>query len=231
MKTKITLKIMLLLMVALTNIQCSKTPPDTNKQNNITCDSANTVLIPADMKARFYFKEGTYWIYKNIDNGEIDSMWVSKSGNDINPTNPKISQTGLNKCYEGFGLFVKNNEFINSDQYFYTLSIESYPKDGLNLNNELYNLVEVSARNNYLGNVLLNNKGGIYEKYDSDIHFIDTITIQTKLYTNVLNLNYPNSTSHGLFSDAYYVKNIGLVKFVRSNDNSIWELIRYKINQ
>ena len=33
----------------------------------ITCDSVNTVLIPEDMKARFYFKEGTYWIYENIE--------------------------------------------------------------------------------------------------------------------------------------------------------------------
>ncbi len=50
-------------------------------------------------------------------------------------------------------------------------------------------------------------------------------------YKNILNIYYPNGTSRDIYSNMYYAKNIGLVKFVRSNDNSTWELIRYKIYQ
>jgi hypothetical protein len=95
---KLFLFIFLIILTAL-NIQCCKPPTDNIPSTVVVnCDSNNTVLIPEDMKARFYFKEGTYWIYKNISSGEIDSMWAWLSQNKIEPINPKIPQRGLNKC-------------------------------------------------------------------------------------------------------------------------------------
>lgn len=67
---------------------------------------------------------------------------------------------------------------------------------------------------------------------DAEVLFEDSILTEENLkYKNILNLKYPSTNTNDIYSDMYYAKNIGLVKFVRSNDNSTWELIRYKINQ
>ncbi len=214
-----------------TIIQCSKTPPIKNP-TDISCDSTNTVLIPEDMKARFYFKQGTYWIYKNIDNGEIDSMWVWKGDNIISNVNSKWYTKGLNKCYESFSCFIQNTNY-NVNKYYSTIGISIHPQDELNRKDELFEITETSPINNFRGDFRIAIRGIKYEtQTDAEILFEDSIITNSKiLYKNILNLKYPLTNTNDIYSNMYYAKNIGLVKFVRSNDNSTWELIRYKINQ
>ncbi len=142
--------IILLIFITSLNIQCSKIPPSINNTPTITCDSANTVHIPEDMKARFYFKEGTYWIYKNIDNGELDSMWVYFSNNGIGPISKKIHAYGWNKCYEVFDYKIYNKTY-HDNYYYLNYGISLYPKDGNNLNNELFEIQQLSPLNNPIG--------------------------------------------------------------------------------
>jgi len=47
------------------------------------CNKRNTVLLPEDAKARFYFKDGTYWVYQDSISKEIDSCWVENSNSEI----------------------------------------------------------------------------------------------------------------------------------------------------
>lgn len=228
-------KLLLTTLVALifTNIQCGKTPPDTNKQSTVTtCDSANTVLIPADMKARFYFKVRTYWVYKNITTSEMDSMWVWGGENVINSVNPKWYITGLNKCYETFSYIVKNNTY-NNNNYYSSIGITIHPEDGIGKLNELFSITETSPLNNFRGDFRLAIRGNKYEtQTDAEVLFEDSIiTNENLVFKNILNLKYPFPNTVDIYSDMYYAKNIGLVKFVRSNDNSTWELIRYNVNQ
>ncbi|MFZ4799806.1 MAG: hypothetical protein ACOYMA_20105 [Bacteroidia bacterium] len=224
--------IFLLTLITTVNIQCSKTPPGSNNTPTIACDSTNTVLIPEDMKARFYFKQGTYWIYKNIDNGEIDSMWVYISNNGIGPISKKVHAFGWNKCYESFS-YEMHNKTYSVNNYYINYGISLYPKDGNNLNNELFEIQQLSPLNNYKGSYHIYVEGVNYSNQQgADINYLDSIVNdEKKIFKNVLNIYYPNGTSSDIYSNMYYVKNIGLVKFVRSNDNSTWELIRYKINQ
>ncbi|MBW7845603.1 MAG: hypothetical protein H3C45_08175 [Bacteroidia bacterium] len=227
-----TLQLFFLITLSALHLQSCKQPYDYVPPTPVVhCDSNNTVLIPEDMKARFYFKEGTYWIYKNINTGETDSMWVWLSQNKIEPTNPKISQKGLNKCYEWFSFQTRNKLYIN--EYYSNISSGSRPKDGNNLNDEHIYIKEFSPLNNYRGDFRIEIKGSTYEtQTDAEILFEDSIlTEENLIYKNILNLKYPSTNTNDIYSDMYYAKNIGLVKFVRSNDNSTWELIRYKINQ
>jgi hypothetical protein len=188
---KLKLIIFLLILITILNIQCSKTPPSSNNTPTITCDSANTVLIPADMKARFYFKEGTYWIYKNIYNGELDSMWVWLSQNKIEPTNPKISQKGLDKCYEWFSLQTRSKSF--SSNYYSNIGTGSRPKDENNRNDEQFYISELSPLNNFRGNFRIEIRGNLYEtQTDAEVLFEDSvITEENLVFKNILNLKYP----------------------------------------
>lgn len=231
MKTNILL--LQITLLSFISIQCSKTPPDTNKQNTITCDSANTVLIPEDMKASFYFKVGTYWIYKNIDNGEFDSMWVWYSQFGVIPINKKVFAHGWNKCYENFDLRVKNKLYFINDDYYNNYGVVLHPTDEFNSQNELFEISEISPLNKFRGDFRIGLRGNKYEtQTDAEVLFEDSIiTKENLVFKNILNLKYPFQNTVDIYSNMYYAKNIGLVKFVRSNDNSTWELIRYKINQ
>ncbi len=213
-----------------TIIQCSKTTP-INNPTNVSCDSANTVLIPADMKARFYFKEGTYWVYKNIDNSEIDSMWVWDGENIISTVNPKWYTMGLNKCYESFSYLVKNKIF-DGNNYYSGIGITIHPEDGLIRPNELFEITETSPLNNFRGDFRIQIRGNTYQtQTEAEILFEDSIiTVDNIKFKDILNLKYPSITND-IYSNMYYAMNIGLVKFIRSNDNSTWELIRYNVNQ
>lgn len=199
----------------------------------VNCDSTNTVLIPQDMKARFYFKEGTYWIYKNISTGEIDSIWVFYSEIRIEPTSRKIFAHGWKKCYESFDIRTRNKMFYQSDKYYTNYGISLYPIDELNSKNELFGIREVSPVTNFRTQFRIEIIGNNYENQSGfEINIVDSINLSTNMsFRDVLNLNYPNGTSNDMYNEMYYAKNIGLVKFTRSNDNSTWELIRYKINQ
>ncbi|MCX6186395.1 MAG: hypothetical protein NTU43_05270 [Bacteroidetes bacterium] len=189
-------------------------------------------MIPEDMKARFYFKEGTYWVYKNIDNSEIDSMWVWDGENIISTVNPKWYTMGLNKCYESFSYLVKNKIF-DGNNYYSGIGITIHPEDGLIRPNELFEITETSPLNNFRGDFRIAIRGIKYEtQTTAEVLFEDSIiTKENLVFKNILNLKYPSQNTVDIYSNMYYAKNIGLVKFVRSNDNSTWELIRYKINQ
>jgi hypothetical protein len=233
MKTKLFVRtISSILTIAINLIIGCKPTDSVPSTNTINCDSNNTVLIPEDMKARFYFKEGTYWIYKNIATGETDSMWVWKSSNEINPTNPKISQKGLDKCYEWFSYQIRNKIYFNTN-YYTNIGISLYPRDGLDNSKELFGLGEISPVTNFRPQFRIEIIGSIYENQSGfEINFVDSISLSTNLFfKNVLNLNFPNGNSNDMYNQIYYAKKIGLVKFERGTDNSVWELIRYKINQ
>jgi hypothetical protein len=117
--------------------------------------------------------------------------------------------------------------------YYNNIGVFIDHQDGLNSIDELFDVTKVSPLNNYRPNFRISVKGKIYENETEveSIHLDSISTLEGGCHRNILHLKYPNSLTIEIYSDMYYAKNIGLVKFVRSNNNSIWELIRYKINQ
>ncbi len=221
---------LMILFIICTSTQCRKTPPT---ESSISCDSVNSVYIPEDMKARFYFKEGTYWIYKNINTGETDSVWVYISNNGIGTVNRKVYSYGWNKCYEVFFYQTYNKKYFNQGIYYEQIGISLYPKDGNNLTNEIFEIQQLSPATNYRGsyhiyvegNEYFNDQGAVIQNLDS------IITSENSVYKDILNIYYPFGTTRDIYNNMYYSKNIGLIKFELSSDNSVWELIRFHIIQ
>ncbi|MEI6506867.1 MAG: hypothetical protein WCO54_00185 [Bacteroidota bacterium] len=198
----------------------------------LQCTSSNSVLFPQDMKDRFYFNVGTYWIYKNIKTNDIDSMWIWKSSIATTPVDPKMYGTGFNKCYESFAYLIRNPLTANGDKYYSSISILLSP----NKNQQAIELFGLSDF--YLSNQIsvyrVDNRGGKYENQEGEtMSMVDSIlTLDNIIYKNILRLYYPVGTqTFDYLLDAYYAKNVGLVKFKRRIDNTEWELIRYHIVQ
>jgi hypothetical protein len=204
-----------------------------NKQEETVCSAANTVLVPQDLKDRFFFKVGTYWIYKNLQTNETDSIWVFNSTNNTSPVDRKIFGDGYNKCYQVFDLKTKSIKF--SSAYYYTrLGISLHPPNVMNTNNELFGIGEGTPLNNYTAIYRIEIRGNKYENQDgAEILMLDSLTTGTNIvFKDILRLKYPAGfQTQDYMDDMHYAKNIGLVKFHRFTDNTNWELIRYNIIQ
>lgn len=195
------------------------------------CSPANTVLVPQDMKDRFYFKTGTYWIYKNLATQEIDSLWVIADVIE----NINVDDDGFikNKCYESFQIAIRSLLFTQKGRYN-NYQLDFFPQSGHNLSNESYTLYDHSPLNNNNTVFRIELKGKSYEnQMGASIEFKDSIVTNDNItYKDVLHLYYPTGTStYDYLREMYYAKNKGLVKFKRNTDNSEWELIQSKIIQ
>ena len=196
------------------------------------CSNANSVFVPQDMKDRFYFKDGTYWIYININTNETDSMWVWKSSNAVSCVDSKVYGNGFSKCYESFNYRVKNLAAINGDKYYTNIGINVSPVKGTS-NSELFGISDFYLKDQ-IESYRVDNRGGVYENQMGEIMvMMDSVVVQNNLvYRNVFRLFYPpGARTYDYLLDTYYAKNIGLVKFNRRVDSTEWELIRYHIVQ
>ncbi len=203
---------------------------DKNEPETV-CTSANTVPVPQDMKDRFFFKEGTYWIYKNLATNKTDSLWVI--ANTMESINVDDDDYGFikNKCYERFVSTIKS-DFQATDSYHNVYAIIIHPKKG-QPDSELFGLEDFNLPLDRLA-YRIENRGGQYEnQMGAEIELTDSlVTADNIVYKDILHLYYPTGTStYDYLRDMYYAKNKGLVKFKRNTDNSEWELIRYNIIQ
>jgi hypothetical protein len=222
----------LCLLLALFILMQSSSCSNKNKNEEETvCTPQNTVLVPQDLKDRFFFKVGTYWIYQNIQTNETDSLWVWVSYQESISVNDEHYGYIKDKCYEQFATSIMSELYKSSSRYT-SYSISIYPKkeDG----GELFGLEESTPLNNFGAIYRLENRGGQYENQEGvEITMLDTLLTQNNIvYKNVLHLKYPTGQqTNDYLDDMYYAKNIGLVKFHRFTDTSNWELIRSHIVQ
>lgn len=203
------------LFVILTLSSCKKKDNQT-----IDCGNGNTVLFPMDAFERFYFTDSTYWIYRDSISGQVDSVWVQHSETSSAGIQTSDAES-KNKCFQ-YGentiqsVLGENYQVTllprgkNSGSYFSEIYI-FIKKSGLTLS---FALLEDS--------LFLNDGLG-----DGDIFFRPNILVNGVEFKNVLQWN--NTTSIPVFyKKAYYVRNIGLVKYTASNGR-VWELLRYRI--
>ena len=106
-----------------------------------SCTESNTLIIPKEIKDRFWFKDSSYWIYKDSVSGQLDSCWIFNSGNSISNVD-KMRPASKGKCFEGvsyeFKSIFKNQYqiFINpsfsvigtqfEDEYFEICMLSTY---------------------------------------------------------------------------------------------------------
>ncbi len=198
---------------------------DCNKTEDYECTPENTVRLPEDVLARFCFKEGSYWIYKDSVSGVKDSFWIEKFYHGIDKVHKK-DWGNTKKCTEVFGYSLVSELYGES-------RMSSVINDlNISIEKNSYRIMDVSEvinndwvyRTTLHGNSYdsINGSGAIQE-------IIDKITVYYGFYYNILRIYYANPTYDYLL-DTYYVRNIGLVKFKRK-DGTIWELVRYNIVQ
>jgi hypothetical protein len=211
--------------------QC-KCKPETVEP--VPCTASNSVLIPADMKDRFYFKDGTYWVYQNINTGATDSMWVWKSELTVLPVDPKIYGSGFNKCYESFGYYIRNAKSVLDDSYYSSMGIILHPQKQESAK-ELFGISDFYHLNHSdINSYRIENRGGVYEnQIGATMEMKDSIMTQDNtVFKDILRLYYAvGAQTNDYLTDMCFAKNIGLAKFKRRTDNTEWELTRYRIVQ
>lgn len=221
--------LLIILSIALSCQSCK----DDKQEMATVCTPDNTVLVPQDMKDRFFFKEGTYWIYINLQTQEIDSIWVWSSYNDNYPATD-LDDSGIkNKCYETFTVNTKSRRYPKLETYN-RYGLHPYPKAGKNLADEVFEIWDRTELNDMRAIYRTNMKGSQYEnQMGAEITRLDSFLTKSNIvYHNILHLKYSQGlTTQDYLDDMHYAKNIGLVKFHRFTDTSNWELIRCKIIQ
>ena len=55
-------------------INCGDKP-----EPQITCDSTNTAFLPQELLDRFFFNDGTWWVYHDLLTDLRDSVWLVRS--------------------------------------------------------------------------------------------------------------------------------------------------------
>lgn len=181
--------IILLALISLQQCQCKKNDSITPA---LQCTSSNSVLVPQDMKDRFYFKDGTYWVYKNINTNALDSMWVWQSTISTSPVEPKIYGTGFNKCYESFYFKIKNPTTVNGDNYYSSITLTIFPTKGQS-DSELFGIQDCLLAISPAVSYRIINRGGVYENdIGETMSMIDSIiTGDNIVFKNILRLYYP----------------------------------------
>jgi hypothetical protein len=193
------------------------------KEKETVCSNENTVSLPKDLVERFFFKDSSYWVYKDSVLGDLDSIWVKSSSVSINKLE-LIDENSKGKCAES-GTYYFKSSFAEE----YNIQIGPLPsKLGTEYKDELFQ-VNIQ-RGNYLV-LFARMKNSQFHNIGNEYGVIDTIPsllVNGITYSDVLRKTNKSSMHPDLYYTSYYVRNIGLIKFIR-NDKSVWELIRYKI--
>ncbi len=210
---------LLLILCAYLIVSCSK--------SNFECSSANTVNIPQVMKDYFYYKEGSWWVYKNIKNNTYDSMWVFQSTFNSYRGEGKEGFGLTNKCYEQARSAIRT--ITNVDLMSFRISnVVTDERERFRFSifwRDPFNGLEKDF------NLFFTN--GTLEKIDLArpiiITTLDTLIVQNNSYNGLIEVD-ASSFFYDNIKYRLFAKNIGLVKYI-DRDSNHWELIRYNINQ
>ena len=97
------LLMLLVLWIPLINSNCSDKPIEKLAE----CTESNTVKFPKDALAIFYFKDSSYWVYKDSITGDRDSAWVTKSTDEARNSFRDVNLK--NKCYQMLQVHLNNS--------------------------------------------------------------------------------------------------------------------------
>lgn len=196
-------------------ISCKK-----KSEPGLECGNANKVLFPKDAFERFYFRDSTYWIYKDSISGQIDSVWVQNSKSDFFGIETD-DEDSKRKCFQYSHYSV--NSLLDVS---YDITLSSRGKYG----EYYYSYINIFRKNPNIRIDFASLEDTVYR--DEGLHygvvsFQQSIYVSDFLFNDVLIWTYTEPIPI-IFKKAYYVRNVGLVKYI-STSGRVWELIRYKI--
>jgi hypothetical protein len=220
--------VFIIMVIAITFCSCKKTNGTNYPLNN-------------ELKAAFYFKTGTYWIYKDSVSGDIDSFFVRSSANgsslsadksaSIEEIDIRISEYHILPAAtdtQAWEFFYQVNTFdmFFPDKKIYTDKIEYIP---------LINYPFAYTT----GRVAV----GIYPAFgDTAVvdNIFETFPLNGQIFNNVAEVNHRASLNFNgylppfFYNDNFYLcPNIGFIKIKLNHPQDplyrIWEMQRWKI--
>lgn len=181
-------------------------------------------FVPQELLDYFYFQPGTMWVYKNSKTNELDTITVVKTTRNLYQTTKTSKEELVNvyvtSSFIGWGYIdrqavcrgcsgVTNGKAIGCD---YSLM---YPMgQGYEFYEwKLYPFVaKVDSSSSYV----------------SKIDVYDSLQLSNKLYYKVVKAHTKNINKQTEMQ-AYFAKDVGLIKQEIFYDSVTWELIDYKI--
>lgn len=219
---------LLIIIIVFYNQACKKKAV----QAIINCDSSNTAYIPTDAKSRFVFKEGSWWVYKNVMNNTFDTTIISFYNHRIaTPSKKAFGDKFAHKCYGNVEYQTLSKKFgtnrITIETEMPISEIDKYSERFVYIDDymQLGSTISTIYRFFYTGEFKIDSlSDGIIEKQDS-------ISIGNQTQNDILHYSYKGGfETNDYLLEAWYANKIGLVKVIRK-DGSIWELIDYKTIQ
>ncbi len=208
-----------------------------SKDKNLVCTEGNTVKMVQHAVDYFYFKKGSWCVYVCKQTGKRDSVWVGSVSTEISNAlaSKRDCDCSWGKCYEDRSVAILSTTSVKlgrQDFLFYGMgysSLERKGNDGLFEVRESFDLYD----NHYPGYKL---------DYDGSKNFlpvsglnatletIDSLTINNIQFKEVMKYSYPGvANPPDWYYEAYYAKNIHLIKYMMHKDSSVWELEKYNI--
>ena len=203
----------------------------------IVVQKKNLTHIPVDSntKASFYYKPGTYWIYRDSLSGRIDSFYVKNNWASLNV------QIDDNHCADYFYSTIVEKNIINiitNDSGIYNWQLE---ENGISFTKNQSNTSEYNL--DYLPLFSYPFKVGAFQFIDgssgsgNDLSYFEQIltncNISGQLYNNVAII--PHHAIDSSYFDKFYLNaDVGIIK-MRLNHlkdsvkTKVWELQRWKI--
>ncbi len=210
---------LLLLALPCLSLQC---------KDDIWSDPKDVTRLSEEFKSYAYFKEGSWWVYKELGSGNLDSAYVTRS--DILIEHLKEKHGGP-KDYEKISINIVRAFKQDND----TVVIEGSP--GLinsNINGILWQTI---FKYGISGNTLFwlpfdsSNRPANNDPYPVEKR--DSIKIQGKWYYNAFKAKHPKrqgSETNNLIKSDIYAKDVGLIRR-EFWDGRVKELIRYDVKQ
>ncbi len=222
-KLPIKLEVLIILLVLTFSYACNKPYDGGFKPGPVTCSKDNTVGFPADALDRLYFKDSTYWIYRDSISKLTDSVWVTDSK--LITSNNFFNHQIYKRCFQGFYYTLNSSNTGRTT----VQGAPNFIDDTTKFENIYFNVDYSIGTINYTtifrywikgDKYLENQEGGNFDTLSNLIGI-------NKNYTNILCLKNPKSNID-IYSEAYYAPYVGLIKY-KTKAGRVWELLRYKI--
>lgn len=201
---------------------------------NCKCNDSY-IKLPEETKEWFWFKEGSWWVYRNVEDTSIlDTLQLIYSTDESSNKFCRSSFASALGCSE-----ILTVELIHSNVKYF----QSYSDSNI-AGGESYFVYSPHGGGQYLYNTSFN-KGHsttgpflgfpiiIGENYDGYIlNDTNNITINNILYTNVAH-SISQSSSYNGIKEIWWAKGIGLLKIIKASGihpEMTWELIESHTN-
>jgi hypothetical protein len=202
------------------------------------CDPPHDPLVlkfPDALRPYIDFGIGSYWVYQDSATGRLDSIvltakeWGWDEASALNSCTNKLE---VNKRVESLKLFYK--EYRNGI-FAYDLTAQTRNRNKLDSSiNDLITEIDDQDDLYVISHPLQRSTFGHFSSYDITQGFIDSITVNGFLFSDVLEEKaVPSLNANSYYYKSFYKENIGMIlSFARDANKSetfYRAIIRYKI--